>query len=120
MPITFTDEDMVYLDKEQDTIIYCLFYINKLYSIYLLNLIKSLSGKIVLKTLEGYGIRVIIAAFSLKGAKNCTGLDVKNYDHDLLAEFLGEDFKLLEYFDHTYHMPSGEPRPYIYTLFQKA
>jgi hypothetical protein len=46
-------------------------------------------------------------------------LDVKNYDQDLLAEFLGEDFKLLEYFDHTYYMPSGEPRPYIYALFQK-
>jgi len=62
---------------------------------------------------------VIIAAFSLKGAKKCTGLNVKNYDQDLLAEFLGEEFKLLEYFDHTYYMPSGEPRPYIYTLFQK-
>jgi ubiquinone/menaquinone biosynthesis C-methylase UbiE len=62
---------------------------------------------------------VIIAAFSLKGAKKCTGLDVKNYDQDLLANFLGEDFKLLEYFDHTYYMPSGEPRPYIYALFQK-
>jgi ubiquinone/menaquinone biosynthesis C-methylase UbiE len=71
--------------------------------------------KKVLKN-KGY---VIIAAFSLKGAKKCTGLDVKNYDQDLLAEFLGEDFKLLEYFDHTYYMPSGEPRPYIYTLFQK-
>jgi EEF1A lysine methyltransferase 2 len=62
---------------------------------------------------------VIIAAFSLKGAKKCTGLNVKNYDQHLLAEFLGEEFKLLEYFDHTYYMPSGEPRPYIYTLFQK-
>ena len=72
--------------------------------------------KKVLKN-KGY---VIIAAFSLKGAKKCTGLDVKNYDQDLLAEFLGEEFKLLEYFNHTYHMPSGEPRPYIYTLFQKA
>ena len=72
--------------------------------------------KKVLKN-KGY---VIIAAFSLKGAKKCTGLDVKNYDQDILAEFLGEEFKLLEYFDQTYYMPSGEPRPYIYTLFQKA
>lgn len=72
--------------------------------------------KKVLKN-QGY---VIIAAFSLKGAKKCTGLDVKNLDQNLLAEFLGEDFKLLEYFDHIYHMPSGEPRPYIYALFQKT
>jgi cyclopropane fatty-acyl-phospholipid synthase-like methyltransferase len=70
------------------------------------------------KVLKNRGY-VIIAAFSLKGAKKCTGLDVKNYDQDLLAEFLGEEFKLLEYFDHTYYMPSGEPRPYIYALFQK-
>jgi ubiquinone/menaquinone biosynthesis C-methylase UbiE len=62
---------------------------------------------------------VIIATFSLRGAKKCSGLDVKNYDQNMLAKFLGKDFKLLEYFDHTYYMPSGEPRPYIYTLFQK-
>ncbi len=62
---------------------------------------------------------VIIAAFSLKGAKKCSGLDVKNYDQNMIARFLGEDFDLLEYFDYTYHMPSGEPRPYTYALFQK-
>jgi len=86
-------------------------------------LLEEKQQKVYLSTLKkvlknnGY---VIIAAFSLKGAKKCTGLDVKNYDQDLLAKFLGEDFKLLEYFDHTYYMPSGEPRPYIYALFQKT
>lgn len=62
---------------------------------------------------------IIIAAFSLKGAKKCSGLDVKNYDHNMLVEFLGEDFNLIEYFGYIYHMTSGEPRPYIYALFQK-
>lgn len=65
---------------------------------------------------DGY---VIIAVFSLKGAKKCSGLDVKNYDKDMLAKFLGEDFNLLEFFDYTHDAPSGEPKPYIYTLFQK-
>ncbi len=65
---------------------------------------------------DGY---IIIAAFSLEGAKKCSGLDVKNYDQNMLGKFLGEDFSLLEYFDYTHYMPSGEPRPYIYTLFQK-
>lgn len=65
---------------------------------------------------DGY---VIIATFSLEGAKKCSGLDIKNYDHNMLAKFLGDDFTLLEFFDHTHYMPSGEPRPYIYTLFQK-
>lgn len=72
-----------------------------------------------LKKVIKKGGYVIIAAFSLKGAKKCSGLDVKNYDQNLLARFLGEDFRLLEYFDYTYCIPSGEQRPYIYTLFQK-
>jgi ubiquinone/menaquinone biosynthesis C-methylase UbiE len=86
-------------------------------------LLEEKQQKLYLSTLKkvlknkGY---VIIAAFSLKGAKKCTGLVVKNYDQYLLAELLGEDFKLLEYFDHTYYMPSGESRPYIYALFQKT
>jgi EEF1A lysine methyltransferase 2 len=71
--------------------------------------------KIVKK--EGH---VIIAAFSLKGAKKCSGLDIKNYDQNILANFLGKDFKLIDYFDYTYEMPSGELRPYIYTLFKKT
>lgn len=65
---------------------------------------------------DGY---VIIASFSLKGAKKCSGLDVMNYDQNMLVKFLGENFVLLECFDYMYYMPNGEPRPYIYTLFQK-
>lgn len=74
----------------------------------------SILNKVVKK--DGY---VIIATFSLKGVKKCAGLDVKNYDHNMLAKFLGEDFNLIEYFDYEQHTPSGEIRPYIYTLFQK-
>jgi len=65
------------------------------------------------------GGHVIIAAFSLKGAKKCSGLDIINYDEYLLADFLGKNFQLKAHFDYTYHMPSGASRPYIYTLFQK-
>ena len=66
---------------------------------------------------DGY---VIIATFSLEGAKKCSGLDIKNYDQNMLAKFLGDDFSLLEFFNYTHYMPSGEPRPYIYTLFQRS
>jgi ubiquinone/menaquinone biosynthesis C-methylase UbiE len=65
------------------------------------------------------GGNVIIAAFSLKGAKKCSGLDIHNYDQNMLADFLGEEFSLVEYFDYTYKMPSGDLRPYIYTLFKR-
>lgn len=61
----------------------------------------------------------IIAAFSLQGAKQCSGLEVRNYDQNLLAEFLGKSFELKEWLDYLYTMPSGNLRPYIYTLFQR-
>ncbi len=64
-----------------------------------------------LKKVVKKGGYVIIAAFSLKGARKCSGLDIRNYDENLLAEFLGEEFKLVEHFDYMYHMPSGETRP---------
>jgi len=62
---------------------------------------------------------VIIAVFSLEGSKKCSGLDVKNYDHKMIEEYLGEDFKLKKHFSYLYTMPSGDIRPYVYTLFQR-
>ena len=61
----------------------------------------------------------MIAAFSLQGANQCSGLAVHNYDQNSLAEFLGESFALIEYIDYLYTMPSGDFRPYVYTLFQR-
>lgn len=73
----------------------------------------------VLKKVVRKGGYVIIATFSLTGAKKCSGLNVMNYDQRMLSDFLGEDFNLVEHFDYTYYTPSGEQRPYIYTLFKK-
>lgn len=70
----------------------------------------------VLKPL-GY---VIIAAFSLAGAKMCSGLPVKNYNSEMLEEGLGADFRLVESFDWIHTMPNGAERDYVYTLFQRS
>ena len=72
-----------------------------------------------LKTLVKKGGFVSIGVFSMDGAPRCSGLELKRYDADLLAAFLGPGFKLLESFSHTHTMPSGDPRPYIYALFQR-
>ncbi len=72
-----------------------------------------------LKKVVWKGSHVIIAVFSLEGAEKCSGLDVKRYDTKMLAEKLGEDFELVDSFDYLYHMPSGDTRPYIYTLFRR-
>jgi len=62
---------------------------------------------------------VIIAVFSPEAPDKCSGLKLRHYDAGLLEGFLGADFKLLDHFNHTYHMPSGDTRPYVYTLFQR-
>ena len=61
---------------------------------------------------------VIISAFSLSGARKCSGLDVFNYSSQMLAEKLGHKFSLEKSFNHVYTMPSGDKRDYVYTLFQ--
>jgi SAM-dependent methyltransferase len=62
---------------------------------------------------------VIIAAFAIGGASKCSGLEVRNYDKDSLIRFLGSNFKFIESMDYTYQMPSGDLRPYVYTLFHR-
>lgn len=62
---------------------------------------------------------VILAEFNLEGAKKCSGLDVFNYNEEMLQERLGSDFELLKSFNYTYIQPSGNTREYVYTLFQK-
>ena len=72
-----------------------------------------------LKKIVMVGGYVIIAAFSLQGASKCSGLDVKRYNLGMIQEFLGKEFALLEHFNYLYKMPSGNKRPYIYTLLKR-
>jgi len=62
---------------------------------------------------------VLISVFNSEGATKCSGLNVHRYDKGLLMDKLGADFKLMEYFNYNYTMPSGDTRPYIYTLFKR-
>ncbi len=63
---------------------------------------------------------VVIATFAVGGAEMCSGLPIRQYNSALLAEFLGANFTLLESHDYTYHMPSGNPRLFVYTRFQRT
>lgn len=62
---------------------------------------------------------VIIAVFSLAGAKKCSGLDVKNYNEQMISKFLGNEYELLDNFYYIYVQPSGNERPFVYTLFKR-
>jgi SAM-dependent methyltransferase len=65
---------------------------------------------------EGF---VILATFNLNGAATCSGLPVHRYDKKMLTEKLGSSFELVEAFDYTYSMPSGDKREYVYALFKR-
>ena len=73
----------------------------------------------LLKKLVKPGGFVILAAFHLNGAAKCSGLPVHRYDQQMMAEKLGNGFELQQAFNHTYTMPSGDKREYIYTLFER-
>lgn len=62
---------------------------------------------------------VIIGAFSTKGAKKCSGLEIKQYDHVLLQDQIGDDFQLIKHLDFTHLTPSLSERPYIYSIFKR-
>ena len=63
------------------------------------------------------GGHVIIAAFSLDGVDRCSGLPVRRYNEVLIGDALGPEYRLVHSFGYKYQTPSGEQRPYVYTLF---
>lgn len=63
---------------------------------------------------------VIISTFAVDGAKKCCGLEVCQYDPELLSNYLGNDFKLLEAFNYTFTNSNGDSKPYVYTLFKRV
>lgn len=72
-----------------------------------------------LKTCVKQGGYVLLAEFSLKGAKKCAGLELHQYSVAEMKERLGENFECIKYENFTYFNPKGDPRPYIYALFKK-
>lgn len=74
----------------------------------------------LLKQLVKPGGFSLFAQFSLEGSNACSGLPVLRYSNEMLAAQLGDSFELIETFDYTYTMPSGDERPYIYSLFKRV
>lgn len=73
----------------------------------------------LLNTILKKGGYAIIATFSLNAPPRCTGLEVKRYSKEMLAELFGKNFQLVKSFEITYTMPNGDNRPYVYSLFNK-
>jgi SAM-dependent methyltransferase len=73
----------------------------------------------LIKKIVSKGGYVLIAVFSLEGAPKCCSLDLQRYNAEMLQSKLGNEFKLVETFNHTFINPRGGERPYVYTLFQR-
>ena len=71
------------------------------------------------KTVKEDGF-VIISTFAMNGAKKCCGLDVHRYNSEMIKNYLGNDFELIEAFNYTFTNPNGDSRPYVYTLFKRV
>jgi hypothetical protein len=74
----------------------------------------------LIKSAVVIGGYVILAEFNLEGAKKCCGLDVYNYNEQMLQDGLGANFELIKAFNYTYTQPSGNTREYVYTLFKRV
>lgn len=62
---------------------------------------------------------VLLAEFSTTGARKCAGLELHRYSVEELNQRMSPDFQLIRQENYTYFNPWGDPRPYIYSLYQK-
>ncbi|MGB0390716.1 MAG: methyltransferase domain-containing protein [Salibacteraceae bacterium] len=73
----------------------------------------------LLKSKVKTGGYALFAEFTIGGATKCCGLPIKQYENNHFTEKLGNDFKMVNTFEHTYYNPNGDPRKYIYSIFKR-
>lgn len=63
---------------------------------------------------------VLLAEFATDGAPKCAGLDLHRYSVAEMTARLGAGFALLMDEHYTFINPFGDPRPYVYGLYQRG
>ena len=66
------------------------------------------------------GGQAIIGVFAPEAPPKCSGLPVQRYDHEALAELLGDAFELLEHHKERHTTPGGVEQMYLYCRFRKS
>jgi trans-aconitate methyltransferase len=66
------------------------------------------------------GGMAVIATFALDGPEKCSGLTVARYSPETLAAELGQDFQLVNSFDHVHRTPSGASQSFQYSRFTRV
>jgi SAM-dependent methyltransferase len=62
----------------------------------------------------------IIATFAPEGPEECSGLPVRRYSGQSLAETLGDSWQLVESRQELHATPWGGEQAFVYTLFERA
>ena len=65
------------------------------------------------------GGQLIIAAFSPQGPEKCSGLEIVQYDLDLIQKELGDNFHMIEATAESHITPSGAQQAFNYFRFEK-
>lgn len=65
------------------------------------------------------GGHIVIATFGPTGPERCSGLEVKRYAADTLADFFGSDFALLQSVEKQHMTPSGGTQQFTYAVFRR-
>lgn len=71
----------------------------------------------ILQASVAVGGHVIMAAFALGGPKQCSGLDIVQYDAQKLKTELGEKFSLIEQTSENHLTPAGQEQAFGYYVF---
>ena len=65
---------------------------------------------------QGY---FLLATFAPTGPKQCSELDIVQYDKDKITQLLGDDFTLIQTTSETHPHPNGSTQDFNYFLLQK-
>lgn len=60
----------------------------------------------------------LLATFAPTGQKQCSGLDIVQYDVDKITQLLGDDFELIEATNETHPHPNGSTQDFNYFLLK--
>jgi trans-aconitate methyltransferase len=74
----------------------------------------------VLRKAIAPGGYAILATFGPDGPEKCSGLPVRRYDTNMMAELLGHEFELLRSELDLHTTPAGAAQQFLYTVWQRS
>lgn len=73
-----------------------------------------------LRTALASGGYVILATFGPDGPEKCSGLPVRRYTEEMMAELLGIGFELLHHELDVHETPAGNPQQFLYSIWRRT